>query len=570
MPPKTPTSNGKKARVPAPQGGAILSPTELKARADEVKQASAEMKRRLKARQDALLKTRYKPSLVAELKYQVVGAGVPWSVVFLRLSAVVGALVAVAVAAAVALHHPTAHMTDEPTSRACLALRRGTEAAQCFQRSPPATAAAAANANATSTCLAPEAGACFFSPTYEEARALFRAQAKAAGADVFSLPPVGSAGGDLVTDVAVLRGTSPNAVLLHLSGVHGVEGYAGSAIQSAALHLLQKTRLAPTVVFVHAVNPYGMKHSRRVNEDNIDLNRNFLTDEEFAAVHARDANYARYVDVDPVINPTTQVSTVPAINDVYNAVKTAVAVLRFGLVTLKRAMVSGNYHKQRGLGFGGFRRAASTNNLIHLVQERLNVTGSTDVRAVVLLDVHTGLGPTAVDTRFASSTADVSPEAVHAVLEQAFPGGRHEVDNKFGGEQIGDNATTAAAGGRGGGVKDDDVGAGYELTVGLTTKGFCRHFLCPPHLAAAGGGPDKLLCVTQEFGTVDPVVVGRNLVAENYAHHYGTPAEKAMYGRRLRESFYLSHDATWKERVVQGGLELLFQGVAYLDGLARA
>ena len=43
-----------------------------------------------------------------------------------------------------------------------------------------------------------------------------------------------------------------------------------------------------------------------------------------------------------------------------------------------------------------------------------------------------------------------------------------------------------------------------------------------------------------------------------------------MYGRRLRESFYLSLDVTWKERVVQGGLELLFQGVAYLDGLARA
>jgi hypothetical protein len=29
----------------------------------------------------------------------------------------------------------------------------------------------------------------------------------------------------------------------------------------------------PTLVFVHAVNPFGFANNRRVNEENIDLNR---------------------------------------------------------------------------------------------------------------------------------------------------------------------------------------------------------------------------------------------------------------------------------------------------------
>jgi hypothetical protein len=72
-------------------------------------------------------------------------------------------------------------------------------------------------------------------------------------------------------------------------------------VQYAALkHLaatgLYKTRAKlPTIVFVHALNPFGFKHHRRVNEDNVDLNRNFLTAEEWVEVKALDPNYARQV-----------------------------------------------------------------------------------------------------------------------------------------------------------------------------------------------------------------------------------------------------------------------------------
>jgi len=85
----------------------------------------------------------------------------------------------------------------------------------------------------------------------------------------------------------------------------------GSAIQNAALQYLAHSGLystnssragLPTIVFVHSLNPFGFKHNRRVNEDNVDLNRNFLTDEEWQLVRSLDPNYARHVDLDPVIN----------------------------------------------------------------------------------------------------------------------------------------------------------------------------------------------------------------------------------------------------------------------------
>jgi hypothetical protein len=91
--------------------------------------------------------------------------------------------------------------------------------------------------------------------------------------------------------------------------VHGVEGFAGSAVQVAALKGIAaeaatdttaaaaaaaaasasgnaaSTRSKPyTLCFVHAVNPYGFAALRRFNENNVDLNRNNLTPEQWKQV----------------------------------------------------------------------------------------------------------------------------------------------------------------------------------------------------------------------------------------------------------------------------------------------
>ena len=81
-------------------------------------------------------------------------------------------------------------------------------------------------------------GECFFRDNYNDARELFLKSAKDAGAELMFLRVVD----DLGTDVAVLRGTGESKrFLIHLSGIHGAEGYAGSAVQSAALMSLGQT-----------------------------------------------------------------------------------------------------------------------------------------------------------------------------------------------------------------------------------------------------------------------------------------------------------------------------------------
>lgn len=97
-------------------------------------------------------------------------------------------------------------------------------------------------------------------------------------------------------DVIILRGRSDRFVL-HISGTHGPEGFVGSAIQTAMLtffkkHSTYENKDLPTLVFVHALNAYGFKHNRRVNENNVDLNRNFLLKKEFESVLKRDPNFA--------------------------------------------------------------------------------------------------------------------------------------------------------------------------------------------------------------------------------------------------------------------------------------
>jgi len=93
--------------------------------------------------------------------------------------------------------------------------------------------------------------------------------------------------------------------LLHVSGIHGVEGHAGSAIQLALLdEYSQKSyNENPTTIFVHLLNPYGFDKSRKFNENNVDLSRNLLTKEEFVEMMQREPDKYGYATLDHVINP---------------------------------------------------------------------------------------------------------------------------------------------------------------------------------------------------------------------------------------------------------------------------
>lgn len=392
---------------------------------------------------------------------------------------------------------------------------------------------------------------CFFSANYFNARKLFLKSAGRANAEMRSLNVMEN----LTTDVAIFKG-HPERFLIHISGTHGTEGYAGSAIQSAILtHLSAKSfedrSHLPTIILVHALNPFGFANNRRVNEDNIDLNRNFLNDSDWSFVTNRDPNFAGYVDADYLINPQSMpfstgifkdVLKSTLLNDIYSLGRTIFSAVKFGPQKLKKALVSGNYFQARGLSYGGTALSKSAKNLISLVRDQLKIHEIAS--KVVLIDVHTGLGPSGVDTLAAMHTNSA------ATVEKMFP---IEVSVDY--------STRVPKISLIGGMKDSMTAgnansalSGYELTVGVITGDFCHKFLAP-NLTG-----DDLICVTQEFGTVDMMLVGTTLVDENYANFYGTDEEKVIYGNRLRSSFYVQ-TKEWKEAVVKRGVAVFFQSL---------
>ena len=95
------------------------------------------------------------------------------------------------------------------------------------------------------------------------------------------------------------------------SGLHGVQGFFGSAVQLAWLLRVPGWSAPPRtgLVMVHALNPFGFAWRRRWNESDVDLNRNFLDDREFLQA---DPNYresrAAYDRLSAFLNPASSPS----------------------------------------------------------------------------------------------------------------------------------------------------------------------------------------------------------------------------------------------------------------------
>ena len=281
-------------------------------------------------------------------------------------------------------------------------------------------------------------------------------------------------------------------------------------------------------MLVHAVNPHGMANFRRFNENNVDLNRNAVPEESWDELLGRDPNAAGYEDFDgTVFNPRR----VPTALDAYIYVwfRAAYGIAANGYVTLKRAMVAGQYHNPRGIFYGGEQLQASH----RLLRDFLVQNGFTKTRGkVTWVDVHTGLGPSGVDTLLMGRDSEDPniwfPDAPRP--PQGFNSG----------------------GGGGGGGGDSDVSSGYDLTRGLTAELYGPLFR-----------PDSSpMILTQEFGTVNSLLVARALILENAAHHYcPSGGARASWATLVRDAFYVRTDE-WRGSVLRRGLEVLAQAAA--------
>src|SRR5205823_11052570 len=105
------------------------------------------------------------------------------------------------------------------------------------------------------------------------------AERAGAGLNRYLLPErLGPQGESLSIDVARLGPDNATDALVVLSGTHGVEGFGGAGCQVGFLidRLYEALPSSGCALLVHALNPHGFAWLRRVNEDNVDLNRNFI------------------------------------------------------------------------------------------------------------------------------------------------------------------------------------------------------------------------------------------------------------------------------------------------------
>ena len=78
----------------------------------------------------------------------------------------------------------------------------------------------------------------YYSTQHEEARSRFLQLAQGKGATLYALSVSEKEG--LFIDIAIWQG-SKDDLILHTSGLHGVEAFAGSAVQCAFIDTLKKS-----------------------------------------------------------------------------------------------------------------------------------------------------------------------------------------------------------------------------------------------------------------------------------------------------------------------------------------
>lgn len=225
--------------------------------------------------------------------------------------------------------------------------------------------------------------ASFFSSNYTEARAKFLGAASNARMPIEThvLPNFkGPAGEELATDVGVLGAKDADAGLVLISATHGAEGFCGSGCQTGLLEegrlheLSEKLR----VLVVHAHNPYGFAWLRRVNEDNVDLNRNYVDHTRPYPANADYDELAAAIAPQTIEGPEFDAANQRLLD--YSK--------RHGAFGLQAAMTRGQFNHPHGLYYGGNGPTWSNRTLTAAFERHL-----AHQRFIAVVDFHTGLGP---------------------------------------------------------------------------------------------------------------------------------------------------------------------------------
>ena len=301
------------------------------------------------------------------------------------------------------------------------------------------------------------------------------------------------------------------------SGIHGVEGYVGSAVQQMFLkEILNEINLDNLgLLLIHGINPYGFKYNRRVTENNVDLNRNCSTDKAlFESI-----NYG-YSDLIGMLNPTQKVNR-KSIGNLFFQLTAIKNIIQYSMRTLRQAVLQGQYQYENGVYFGGRELEPSIKAVTPLIQDIAR-----NYAMVFNIDLHTGYGKRGTMHLFPKPMKDIKK--------------KEKIENIFSGNPIDWG-------------NEDDF---YTITGDFAT--YVGQII-----------PDKYyLTMSFEFGTLDSqVTMGsiksiHNVILENQGVHFGykSKEDEEDVKNRFLEGYYPS-SRSWRSKAIMDARKTLLQAV---------
>jgi len=354
----------------------------------------------------------------------------------------------------------------------------------------------------------------FFASDHAGARDLFLRAAESAGLTPLSLRNEASQppdGGALYTDAIEIGRQDAPALLILNSATHGVEGFCGSGCQVGLLNRLEAFTIPDHVriLIVHALNPHGFAWLRRVTEENVDLNRNFI---DHGAPYPQNPDYHELADA---ISPSSVSEP---------GMKEADAALRAyrearGARALQEAITRGQYTHPKGIYFGGHGPTWPNRTLHQLVEAYAGAASR-----VALVDFHTGLGPHGYG---------------ELICEQAEDHPAYLRARDWWGESV---ASTVS-------------GKSVSAPLVGTLDGGLEHMLPGREVTA----------VALEFGTSPPNEVFRALRFDNWLHAWSDPQgpDAPPIKSEIRRVFYPDTDE-WKDMIWTRAAEVIEQAMTGL------
>jgi hypothetical protein len=354
----------------------------------------------------------------------------------------------------------------------------------------------------------------YFSNSYAEAREKFLNACVQAGLPTTSYinpSAQGPSGEELYTDIVHIGPERADTVLVVISGTHGVEGFCGSGCQVGFLRegLYKEAPAETAIVLVHALNPYGFANARRVNEDNVDLNRNFIDHDQPQPTNAA------YDEIHHLLIPSDWGGPGQARADQ----ELARIIGQRGQKAIQAAITGGQYSHADGLFYGGSEPSWSNRMWRGIIREHLMA-----YRHVALVDLHSGLG------RYGYG---------EPIFRGRFEGDGYARARRWYGEDV---------------TSSEDGTSTSSQIMGNVASALDEEI-----------GEAVLTAITLEFGTNPLPVVLNALRADHWLHARGerdSPLGDQIKAQIL-DAFYCNNDE-WKLLVWERAVEILRRGLAGL------